>query len=443
MGRSGHSVCLHYQETPQFRALNYLDRFRKAKMAIKHHVVVTREGKVEPFDIIHASGDIHEFIGQRLPEELYFYLSKGIIGPRVLNWRTSGEILEAPPLDNGESDEYRKLVREQLTEMRTSTISLLSFSLHRVYQHRDLNLRCWFDKDKVETITMRNLDDPRPLVSQWHVPESVFGPMRKDFPRSSMLGFAVQLLKDKNFAKRTVSLKKLDQPLVTKNEILMNSIWRLLHIRGYVDNNHNLTSWGVVLNAVMAAVPSRQFDESALIAVELLRLGLLSADYMFPTYSSLGFAASENARRNILLVSRVATLGRLQHKQIGFTGALSRHLLGWHSMISAVRSGLRDLAEVCLTTLLLNGDASRDRSDWTELGLDLPFLLDHGCAMGLAMNIYLNKVVEQPDPKSDEAHQAAKENGQKSVFEHCVDFAGDIDKAMGLWDAVSFIRDPS
>lgn len=38
-------------------------------------------------------------------------------------------------------------------------------------------------------------------------------------------------------------------------------------------------------------------------------------------------------------------------------------------MISTVRSSLRDLLEVCLTTLLLNGDAEREREDFTELGI--------------------------------------------------------------------------
>lgn len=38
-------------------------------------------------------------------------------------------------------------------------------------------------------------------------------------------------------------------------------------------------------------------------------------------------------------------------------------------MVSAVRSGLRDLVEVVLTTMLLNGDIDRDRRDWIDLGL--------------------------------------------------------------------------
>ena len=74
-------------------------------------------------------------------------------------------------------------------------------------------------------------------------------------------------------------------------------------------------------------------------------------------------------KRNSLLVSRVASFGALQHGSIGFTGPLSRHLLGYNSMITAVRYSLRDLAEVSLVTILLNGEADRD-VDLTELGLE-------------------------------------------------------------------------
>jgi len=176
MGRTGHSVCIHHQDDPVFQSLNYLDRYRKARLAVKHHVVLTVDGRIEPLDVDHAPGDIHEFIGQRLPDELYFYLSRGIISPKVLNWITSSEIVELPPLDNGDSEDYKKLVRDQLGEIRSTTISLLSHSLARFFQYKDVNLRCWFDKANVKVISMRDLDNPIPLIKEWNVHEDVYGP---------------------------------------------------------------------------------------------------------------------------------------------------------------------------------------------------------------------------------------------------------------------------
>jgi len=70
-----------------------------------------------------------------------------------------------------------------------------------------------------------------------------------------------------------------------------------------------------------------------------------------------------------MLVSRVACIAKLQHKPIGYSGPLSRQLLCYRSLISEVRSALRNLIEVVLASLLLSGDADRDREDFTQLGI--------------------------------------------------------------------------
>ncbi|MBM6387600.1 MAG: hypothetical protein JSY10_27070 [Paenibacillus sp.] len=34
-------------------------------------------------NVENAPNDIHEFIGYRLPDEIYYYLMRGLIGPQV------------------------------------------------------------------------------------------------------------------------------------------------------------------------------------------------------------------------------------------------------------------------------------------------------------------------------------------------------------------------
>ena len=70
-----------------------------------------------------------------------------------------------------------------------------------------------------------------------------------------------------------------------------------------------------------------------------------------------------------MLVSRIATLGKLQHQAKGYRGPLSRHLLAYRSIVSALQSTLRDLLEINLATLFLKGHVDRDRSDWMDLAL--------------------------------------------------------------------------
>jgi len=175
LGRNVTAVCSHYQDDPQVREMGYLDKYRRTRMSLKHHVILTADGKVEPQDNEHAPRDVHDFIGQRLPEELYFYLSRGIVGPRTLNWLTSGEINILPPLDGGESEEYRKLVRDELNPLRAQSLGLLSHSLNRYYQRKDIKLRCWFD-EKTKPISLKDLQPPKESIAAWNMN----GPAIKD-----------------------------------------------------------------------------------------------------------------------------------------------------------------------------------------------------------------------------------------------------------------------
>ena len=70
-----------------------------------------------------------------------------------------------------------------------------------------------------------------------------------------------------------------------------------------------------------------------------------------------------------MLVSRIVSLGKLQHQPKGYRGPLSRHLLAYHSIISALHIALRDLLETSLVTMLLRGYVDRNRNDWMDLAL--------------------------------------------------------------------------
>ncbi|KAB2573175.1 DNA repair protein [Lasiodiplodia theobromae] len=437
LGRTGMSVCQNYQDDPKLRSMNYTDRFMRAKMSIQHHIVLTLDGKVEVLNNEHAPSDIHEFMSQRLPDEVYFYLSRGAIGSRVLTVRTSAEIIEIAPLDGGESQEYRELVRDQLIPLRNTTISLLSSSLHRFYQHKNVNLYTWFDRTNAKPITLRDTSDFRPILSNWNVKAALIQEKVKSLEGAETIGFAIQSLKDADFAAKTLTKKDTSKLLSASDELLYNSVWRFLQLREFVDAKHNLTPWGEALNAAITALNGRsELEESVFIAMELARLNILTSKNMFPSYGGPPIRGSEADKRNNLLVSRVACLGRLRHKPIGFTGPLSRHLLGYHSVISSVRSSLRDLAEVSLTTLLLNGDAERDRSDYTDLGIKLPFGIPNDCAMGIAVKSYLDELHIQSDPTTPEAKAGTKTRAARDWFPESIDFIGDLDIAFKLWDAV-------
>ena len=76
-----------------------------------------------------------------------------------------------------------------------------------------------------------------------------------------------------------------------------------------------------------------------------------------------------------MLVSRVASIGKVRHKEQPFSGPLSRHLTAYQSLASYVRSILRDLLEMILAAMLMEGSADREQDDWVALSLGyVPFV---------------------------------------------------------------------
>lgn len=65
--------------------------------------------------------------------------------------------------------------------------------------------------------------------------------------------------------------------LRTTNEIIYNVLWRFLQLRGFVNEKHELTSWGMALEAAMAALDSAdKMEEYVFVAIEMLRMGLVN-----------------------------------------------------------------------------------------------------------------------------------------------------------------------
>lgn len=129
---SGYGVVMAYQDHNLIKDVDYVEIYRRTYCAIKFHPVFNTDGRTLPLSK-NEPNDMHEFIGQRLPDELNFYLCRGIVGPDILTALTQGQFLEFVPLDGGESGEYRRFLRE-IEGLRSQSLSLLTQPLHRYYQ---------------------------------------------------------------------------------------------------------------------------------------------------------------------------------------------------------------------------------------------------------------------------------------------------------------------
>lgn len=85
--------------------------------------------------------------------------------------------------------------------------------------------------------------------------------------------------------------------------------------------------------------------------------------------NNISYESAGQDKEFCTLVSRVASLGRLRHKAKGYSGPLSRSLLAYHSIISTLHVGMRDLLEMNMISMFLEGSVNRNRRDWMELSI--------------------------------------------------------------------------
>ena len=166
-------LCAQYPSDSAIKD-DYLDQYKRATTIVKQQAIMTADGEIESLHKADAPDDVHECIGLRLPEELYMYLSRGMLRPRVLNWLTTGTINIAQPLAGGDSEAYQNLVRTQLDPLRRQALSLLTEPIHRYYHTKEIRTKLWFDPDYEGKFNMRELPSMRELLSKWNVKGELF-----------------------------------------------------------------------------------------------------------------------------------------------------------------------------------------------------------------------------------------------------------------------------
>ncbi|KAK3066399.1 hypothetical protein LTR53_017276, partial [Teratosphaeriaceae sp. CCFEE 6253] len=442
VGGDGHTFLLREQAV--HKDPEYLDAFEKARASLKFALFTDETGVTKTRNAEQAPGDMHSFIGRRLPEELYKYLLHGICGPRVLEWSAHRLILENPPLDGGNSPAYQDLVQTKLVDLRVKALAVIAVHLNRYYQNADMTQAVWWSSDRknVKSATKDAMENASSVQAKWHVPESVLPTEVLQRPLTAALG----LLVDEKIAKATVTERSGPGVLSTPVELLGNATLRFLQDAGYVKADHTLSAWGKAVQAALlqaqsngymaSGVDETEAEEAIFLAFELLKLKVLNSQHMFPTppYSGPPLRGTDSDKANTLLISRVACLGLFRHREIGYTGPLSRHLLAYHQMTAAVRASLRDLVEMHATAMLLSGSVSRRATIrevghklLADLGVSLPFMREPDLGLALVVKSYLDEMSNEP----------AKRQDITRWFNYVLDMEGDLQKAWKMWGCIN------
>jgi hypothetical protein len=362
------------QEDPQ-----WLDKYRKAKMFVKHCCVILEDGRLEVKHYDQLTSDNSEYLGLQLPAELYHYLSQALIGPRLLDQYFFLGSLVFPTLDGVASEEYRKLVSQSLIPVKETTAALIVHRLTRVFAHKTITLKYWWDTRLKQTLGPINSPATISKADTWGAKDADLKPQESTSGvLAGKLSFAVLSLQQKEFAAKTFTKEKAKNSLKSKPEILSSALWRLLHLRGYVNDKHELTSWGralaTTLKTLIPAVKKyndiHHIEEAAFLAFELLQFDNLNSRNRHVELIGGPLRGSDHDKERCILIGRTACLLKLRHESVGYTGPLSKNLLAFHSIIKAVREADRDLVEAVVASMFMGGQASRtpNRKDWAELG---------------------------------------------------------------------------
>lgn len=192
--KTGQAAVTAFAEQPQIKAIQYPEQYARTRAMVKYSLILTSEGTIQPLPIASTNSqggggshhhpnigdvpaDLHEVFTHRLPDEIYFYLSRGLLGPQALVWLTSGQIVENPPLDNGETTEYRRFVREVITEgstgPRATALALISSVCHSFWSKKNVGAHLWFEQGTPPKFISLNNQQTLQLaerVSSWSVP---------------------------------------------------------------------------------------------------------------------------------------------------------------------------------------------------------------------------------------------------------------------------------
>lgn len=455
-------VCTSFHDILKNQDANWLDKYRKARMAVDHFIYIAEHGEVKVHDYEHLTKDNHEYLGLQLPSELFHYLNTGLIGARVLTWITHGQLYVLPTLDGVASDEYRKLVTSQSVRIKEAALSLVIPRLNRGIGYKNITMKVWYDRNFSCTVWDRHelKVNFAPQVASWNVREAAFATHFPQFAHGSIIS-EVLALKKPEFVPLTRAGPKEKMRGVESAAIIKSiCIWRFLHIRGYVDDQHELTRWGSALAVALSALeptvnkyPSVPYlYESVLVAFELIRFELLNARNKHEELRGLPLNGTEDDQASLLLISRCATLLKLRHQANGYTGPLSKNLLAFRSLVSEVRSADRDLLEAILASMFMYAQAKRNRDDsWelshqyvTELCITsrhlehcanpsgrLPFLFDPDVALGIAVKTYFDDVLPNDPNKAQK-----KQDFPGTYVPYALAFAEDLDIACDFFEAL-------
>ncbi|KAG6853230.1 hypothetical protein C0991_005857 [Blastosporella zonata] len=471
--KSGHAAVSMFVDHPAVKTIQYADHYARTRSMIKYSLILSSEGSVQPLPLAlggpahghpnhhnHPTAsdipqDLHDIFTNRLPDEIYFYLSRGLLSPQALVWLTTGQIVENPPLDNGETTEYKRFVKEVITDGQTgpraTALALISSVSQSFWGNRKVQGYFWFEQPSphAQKAIQHNSTQTAQLaerVTGWNVPYAI---VEEELRRqnSSTIDFALCLgaTASERYAARTKNKASPSQaPLDKKDEVVANVIWRFFELRGFLLNTHTHSPLARAMYvSIKQARVNDKFQDPLYLFLELVRAGVMHGHlWSGRAFSGGPSFGTDDEKSCMLLVMRVLSIVPLNFKAQEWSAPLSRELLVFNSFVRSLTRALRTLLEVTSLNMLLRHDARRARDDYLDITLSLPFQTEVNTGFGVLAKVYLdalthiNNRTRVRDPNAEGVKEA-----KVMALEICEDtFPGvklpkqEVERGFRFWD---------
>ncbi|KAL6451845.1 MKT1 Post-transcriptional regulator MKT1 [Candida maltosa Xu316] len=381
------------------------------------------EGKSGSDRSVKIPNDIHDIISQRLPPELYFYQSLGLLPLQLLESITKGELDIRPPLELGSSESYKSLISSKFYQnLLDYQYNLITQLLARYYQVKKIKVKYWFKNDVIE---LNNRMNP-PFFKRI---EPLFIQNDKSGDKFELTDF---------FKSKLTGNYTTNKEIKTYEDIVSTVLLRTLYMYGILTDKKELSTIGKILVKLATEIETTQeeFEHFVLLILLLQSKTLVlndpgkeylnvSANYkqVYDHYRPQKSISSDELKK-ITLVSRIFTFSRLNISPINYQGPISRNLLNFRSHLEFLNTNLINSLQVTLIDFIVHQEQNEIKSifeskgDWYKLVENLPFFNTlNNTLMGIMGEIYFETALKQEQPTTDNKKELIQKC-QNHLFEH-------------------------
>ncbi|WBW72009.1 post-transcriptional RNA stability regulator Mkt1 [Schizosaccharomyces osmophilus] len=462
---SAYRVVEGFADTmPSGSAQELLQQYRRSFCYLNYCIIMNEKGiATPPVPENSVPTNINAIMGTRLPNELYYYISRGLLPSRMISALVSGcfsdpvSILEQH-IANYSSQEsakpepaahknavamaavnQRRFV-DDLEEIWSQGLNLLTQPLHRFYQARDV-ISLHGHNQQASLKVMRNYDPPLYNDTRaWMIyDECIPLGIKKAVSENKPINIHNMLdcLRDKNFVEKSfcsdtgIGIKNPPKRLLsTTSEIVLSSFYRFLQIRSFVSTTHQLTSWGSPLLMALEKC-NVQYQSSMCVLFELLRLRQIKE----PGFDS-ATSSTLHIPSVIEFLSKLATFLPIGKETIYQLFTPDRDLLQFYMMQTSFGANLHELAAILIASVIMNANADRNLVNPYSIRKTFPFRRNF-CSLlsGIFMNELLQTLSRSDNDMNKEVAIETTFKKLKEDFPYVTDAKAFLSEFLDFWAA--------